>query len=114
MLWIGSSRKDIKGFPEDVQKDMGHSLRDVQKGRNPGNIKPLKNMTSGVWEVVTDDRAGTFRLVYFLEFEDCIIVLHVFQKKSKTGIETPKKEIELIQERIKSAKLVYQAWKGQK
>ena len=114
VLWIGSSLKDLKELPEDVQKDLGHSLRDVQRGRDPGNVKLLRHLGSGVWQVSTDDRAGTFRLIYLLELADCVAVLHVFQKKSKTGVETPKKEIELIQERIRFAQVAYREWRARK
>lgn len=111
VVWMASSRKDVLSFPVDVKKDLGHALRDVQAGRNSENIKLLKHIGSGVYQISTDDITGTFRLVYLLEFEDCIVVLHAFQKKSKTGIETPKKEIDVIKERMKAAKGAYQKWK---
>ena len=111
VLWIGSSLKDLKSLPSEVQKDIGHSLRDIQRGRNPGNIKPLRHLNDGIWEIRVDERNGTFRAVYTVEFRDVIIVLHVFQKKSKTGIETPKKEIDLVVERAKVARDRYLEWK---
>jgi phage-related protein len=49
--------------------------------------------------------------VYTVEFKDAIAVLHVFQKKSKSGIATPKQEIDLILQRLKTARLQYQKWK---
>jgi phage-related protein len=112
LLWIGSSQKDLKGMPIDVKKEIGHSLRDIQKGRDPGNTKPFKYLgESGISEVVVDEREGTFRAVYTVEFKDVIAVLHVFQKKSKEGIATPKKEIELILKRLKQARIEYQEFK---
>jgi phage-related protein len=108
VLWVGSSKKDMRAMPEEVQSEFGHSLREVQKGKDPGNTKPLRNLPeSGISEIKIDDRAGTFRNVYTVEFEDVIAVLHVFQKKSKEGIKTPKKEIDLILRRLKQARIDY-------
>ena len=101
VIWVGSSLKDLKDMPQDVQAEFGHSLREIQKGKDPGNTKPLKHLgVSGVSEIVVDEREGSFRTVYTVEFKDLIAVLHVFQKKSKSGIATPKKEIELILQRL--------------
>lgn len=110
--WIGSSLRDLKDMPEEVQRDVGHALRDIQRGRDPGNTKSLKHLKEpGIREIVVDEREGTFRTAYTVEFRELIAVLHVFQKKSKTGIETPRKEIDLVLERMKSAKVRYQEWK---
>lgn len=111
ILWISSSKKDLKSMPLEVQKDIGHSLREIQKGRDPGNTKPLKHLHEPISEIVVEERAGTFRAVYTVEFKDAIAVLHVFQKKSKSGISTPKQEIDLILQRLKQARTDYQEWK---
>lgn len=108
VLWVGSSKKDMRAMPEEVQSEFGHSLREVQKGKDPGNTKLLRNLPeSGISEIKLDDRGGTFRTVYTVEFEDVIAVLHVFQKKSKEGIKTPKKEIDLVLRRLKQARIDY-------
>lgn len=115
LLWAGSSLKDLREMPDDVKADVGHSLREVQKAKDPGNIKLLKHLgESGIWEIVTNNVGGTFRAVYTVKFEEAIVVLHVFQKKSKTSISTPKQEINLILERLKTAKILYQEWKKKK
>lgn len=115
LLWIGSSLRDLKEMPEEVKKEFGHSLREIQKGRNPGNIKPLKHLGQpGISEIVVDEKEGTFRTVYTVEFEDIIAVLHVFQKKSKSGIATPKQEIELVLKRLKQARIQYREYKRKK
>jgi len=112
ILWIGSSLKDLKEMPETMIKEFGHSLRDIQKGRDPGNTKPLRHLgETGILEIVVDEKAGTFRTVYTIEFKDAIAVLHVFQKKSKSGIATPKKEIDLVLQRLKAARVQYNEWK---
>jgi phage-related protein len=115
VVWIGSSRKDMRDLPEDVQSDFGHSLRDIQMGKDPGNSKLLKHLgVSGISEISVDDREGTFRAVYTVEFKDVIAVLHVFQKKSKLGIATPRKEIDLILQRLKQARIEYHELKRKK
>ena len=115
LLWIGSSRKDLREMPEEVQSEFGHSLRDIQKGKDPGNIKPLRHLgESGISEIKVYDREGAFRTVYTVEFKDVIAVLHVFQKKSKEGIETPKKDIDLILQRLKQARIEYHELKREK
>ncbi len=112
VLWIGSSRKDLKDMPEEVQSEFGHSLREIQKGKDPGNTKPLRHLgESSISEIVVNEREGTFRTVYTVEFKDVIAVLHVFQKKSKSGIATPKKEIDLVLQRLKQARIEYFEWK---
>lgn len=65
-------------------------------------------------ELKLDHRAGTFRTVYTVKFADAIVVLHAFQKKSKSGIATPKKEIELVRSRLKLAEQLYKEWKHKK
>ena len=115
VLWIGSTRKDLRNMPEEVQSEIGHSLREIQKAKDPGNSKPLKHLgESGILEIVVDERQGTFRAVYTVEFKDAIAVLHVFQKKSKSGIATPKKEIDLILQRLKQARIDYHNWRKEK
>lgn len=106
LVWIGSSLKDLQDMPVEVKKEFGHALREIQKGRNPGNTKPLRHLgESGISEVVVDEREGTFRTIYTVELKDLIVVLHVFQKKSKKGIATPKKEIDLVLQRLKQARI---------
>jgi len=66
---------------------------------------------AGVLEVVEDHIGDTFRGVYTVKFAGVIYVLHVFQKKSKSGISTPRQEIDLIKSRLRDAELDYQEWK---
>lgn len=105
--WIGSSRKDIKKFPEEVRDDAGTALMWVQCGVKHPDEKPLKGIESGVLELILNHDSDTYRVVYFVKFLKCIYVLHAFQKKSKKGIETPKKDIDLIKSRLKLAKEDY-------
>jgi phage-related protein len=114
VLWVGATKKALKEMPIDVQKEFGHSLREIQKGKDPGNTKPLKHLQEPIREIVVDEREGTFRVIYTVEFRDAVAVLHAFQKKSKKGISTPKQEIDLILQRYKQAKIDYHEWRREK
>jgi phage-related protein len=104
LSWIGSSKKDLKKLPRDVQKDIGAALLTVQWGDKPENAKPFKGFGDAqVLEIIEEDQAGTYRAVYTVRLEDAIYVLHVFNKKSKSGIATPKKEMELVESRLRMA-----------
>ena len=102
--WIGSSRRDLKGFPKAVQRDVGQALYAAQRGVEYPAVKALKGFGGrSVLEIVADDAVATFRAVYTVRFMDAIYVLHAFQKKSKKGIATPQKDIELIRKRLADA-----------
>src|ERR1700722_7021334 len=93
--WIGSSRNDIRAMPEDVKDEFGYALDQAQAGQKHPGAKPLKGFGgAGVLEIVTDDTGGTYRAVYTVKFSSAVYVLHVFQKKSRKAIATPKEEIE--------------------
>jgi phage-related protein len=97
------------GLPEGVIDEVGHALRDVQDGLMPLSAKTLSGFGgASVLEIREDDEAGTYRAVYTVKFEEIIFVLHVFQKKSKSGIKTDRQDIELIKKRLKDAERVYQ------
>jgi phage-related protein len=110
--WVGSSKKDYLNFPEDVQSDMGYALSVAQLGGKHPNAKHWKGEGPGVLEVVEDFRGDTFRAVYTVRFAGVIYVLHSFQKKSKTGIKTPKEDIDLVHERLKTAKAHFENSRG--
>jgi phage-related protein len=108
--WVGSSREDIRQFPEDVKDNIGFALREAQQGKKPTSAKPLKGFKgAGVLEIIEDHRSDTYRAVYTVKFTEVVYVLHCFQKKSKKGIETPKQDIELIERRLKAAEADYAA-----
>ena len=102
--WIASSKKDLKAMPDEVQDTVGYALLLAQLGEKHDDTKPLKGFKgAGVLEVVDNFDGDTYRAVYTVRFESAVYVLHVFQKKSKSGIATPKQEIELIENRLKVA-----------
>ena len=103
VIWIGDSLKQIKNFPEQVKRDIGSSLYDVQLGSKSINAKPFKGFGSGFFEIVTRFDSDTYRTVYAVKISNYIYVLHAFQKKSPKGIKTAQKDIELIKQRYKQA-----------
>lgn len=106
--WIASSRKDMKALPRPVQRAFGYALYAAQIGEKPPEAKPLQGFGGmGVLELIEDYRGDTYRAVYTVRFATRIYVLHVFQKKSKRGIATPKQEMNLIRERLKEAERLY-------
>ena len=105
---IGAAKKELLAFPEEVVDDFGYALGVVQQGGTPPSAKPWKGEGAGVFELVEDYRAGTFRVVYTVRFEKAVFVLHCFQKKSPSGVRTARTDIELIHERLKTARADYE------
>lgn len=102
--WIGSSKKDLLALPEEVVNVFGYALYLAQTGSKHDQAKPLRGFGSaGVLEVVEDRRGDTYRAVYTVQYAARVFVLHVFQKKSKSGIATPKPDLDLIRNRLKAA-----------
>jgi phage-related protein len=113
VIWIGTSQKDIRSFPEAVRRDIGQALYAAQQGMTDPAAKPLKGFGGhSVMEIVAPFDGNTWRGVYTVRFKGVIYVLHVFQKKSKSGIATPKSEIELIHKRLAGAEQDYKERKA--
>ena len=111
VAWIGSSKKDLKKFPEIVQESIGDAIQEVQYGRKPLSAKPLSGFHgAGVLEIIDNHDGDTYRAVYTVRFAEVIYVLHAFQKKSRHGIQTPKQEMELVHIRLRAAETAYQEW----
>lgn len=106
--WVGSSRKDLRSFPPVVRLEIGYALYAAQKGETDPGAKPLKGFGGrGVLEIVSNHRGDTWRSVYTVRFEGAVYVLHAFQKKSKSGVATPKMELDLIRGRLADAERDY-------
>jgi phage-related protein len=111
LVWIGTSKEDLLDLPRKVQKEFGYALYLAQLGMEHMHVKPLMGFGGrGVLEVIEDDTGGTYRAVYTVKFKEAIYVLHVFQKKSKKGKETPKEEMEIIKRRLKIAEYEHKEW----
>lgn len=104
LRWLGNSKKNILKFPDMVRRTFGTALFFAQKGGRYPDTKMMKGLGSGVYEILEDHKSDTYRAVYTVKFEKCAYVLHAFQKKSKSGIKTPKEDVDLIKSRMKMAK----------
>lgn len=94
---------------------MGYALDVAQQGGKHADAKPVGGFGgAGVVEIVDDYDGNTYRAVYTVKFEGVVYVLHVFQKKSKRGIQTPKPEVDLIKSRLKRAQEHYAEWTKQR
>jgi phage-related protein len=102
--WIKAARKDFEDFPQGAQIEMGRALTILAEGRMPDIAKPLTGFGSGVMELALRHRGDAFRVACTLQIDTDIWVIHAFQKKSKSGIKTPKQQIGLIHERLKRLK----------
>lgn len=101
LYWCASSYKDYTALPEAVQDDAGFQLDRVQKGLDPLDFAPMPQIGSGAMEIRVDEGGDTYRVFYVAKFEEAIYVLHAFQKKSKTGRSTPRRDLELARRRYR-------------
>lgn len=112
IVWVGGSKEDLSAFPRPVKVKLGFALHEAQIGKKHLDAKPLRGFGgAGVLEIVADHEGNAYRGIYTVRFEGRVYVLHVFQKKSNHGIATPKKEIELLRERLKWAERDYESWR---
>jgi phage-related protein len=102
--WVNAARREFEKFPAKVRTEGLAALTVAAEGSKTDNAKLLHGLGAGVFEIVLNDRAGTFRVVYAVQLGDDLWVVHAFQKKSKKGKKTPQPEIDLIRERLKRLK----------
>ena len=104
LVWIASSRRDLRALPKGVRRTFGVALWAVQVGETPPIAKPLRGFGgAGVLELIEDDEGGTYRTVYTVRYATAVYVLHVFQKKSKHGKAAPRRDMGLVETRLKRA-----------
>jgi phage-related protein len=104
VVWLGDSKKNLRDFPDGARKLLGDELQLVQFGGMPKDAKPFKGIGSGVLEIALRYASEAYRVVLALQIGRRIYVLHAFQKKSKKGIETPKRDVDLIKKRYAEAR----------
>lgn len=102
--WIKAALKDFERFPAGAHEQIVNALRVAARGEKADIAKPMKGFGSGTYEIALAYRGEAYRTVYAVQIGQDIWVVHVFQKKSRTGITTPKHEIDLIRERIRRLK----------
>ncbi len=111
LVWVGSAKRDLMKFPDEVIHAMGLVLMRVQYGDTPPSVKPLRGFGgAGVLEVVEDEDGSTYRAIYTVRLKGRVYVLHAFQKKSRHGIATAKSDINLIRARLTWAVELHKEW----
>lgn len=114
LVWVGSSKRDLMKFPEEVIHSTGLAMLRIQYGDKPPSAKPLRGFGgAGVLEVIEDDDGSTYRTVCTVRFRGRVYVLHAFQKKSKHGIATPRTDLDLIRTRLAWAAELHAEWERQ-
>lgn len=104
IAWIRAAQKAFTDFPPDAQDKLADALSFVAEGGHPDIAKPLRGLGTGILELALRHRGDAFRVVYAVQIAAVVWVVHAFQKKSKSGIATPKAETDLIRERLKRLK----------
>ncbi|MDO9105844.1 MAG: type II toxin-antitoxin system RelE/ParE family toxin [Methylovulum sp.] len=97
IIFLGNSKDDLKGFPDEARREAGFQLSTVQSGLEPSDWKPMPDIGSGVREIRVRI-GGAFRVIYLANRPEGVYVLHCFQKKSQ---HTAKHDIALAQARFK-------------
>ncbi|MCX6625798.1 MAG: type II toxin-antitoxin system RelE/ParE family toxin [Acidobacteria bacterium] len=99
--WLKAARNDFEKFPEGAKTVCLTALTVAAEGGRADIVKPLRGIGSGVLEIALPFKGDAFRVVYTLQLGQDIWVIHAFQKKSTVGIKTPKREIDLVRDRLK-------------
>ena len=99
--WIRAALKDFETFPEGARSICLAALTIAAEGGKPDIVKPMRGLGSGIFETALPFRGNAFRVVYAVQIADDIWVVHAFQKKSTQGIKTPRREVDLIKDRLK-------------
>ena len=109
LRWVGSTLRDLRAFPSEVRSAVGYALYAAQNGNVDPAAKPMKGFGgASVMEIIAPFSGDTWRAIYTVRFQEVVYVLHAFQKKSKSGTSTPKKEIDLIYQRLAAAQRDYE------
>ena len=107
ITWMGSSKKDLRGFPAEVRREIGTALFWAEQGQLHPAVKLMKGNLREVTEIVSNYEGDAFRAMYTMRIGDEVYVLHAFQKKSKKGIATPQHELDVIEGRLKAARQLH-------
>jgi phage-related protein len=111
--WMGSSLDELSRFPARTKSTIGYALWLAQQGQMHDDAKPMHGKFSGLIEIVAhDDSRRTFRAVYVAKFAGVVYVLHAFCKKAKRGTHTPQRELDLIERRLRTARMHYEDHHG--
>ena len=99
VIWMGSSREDLRAFPREARREIGYQLEHVQEGVEPDDWRPMSAVGSGVREIRVQESSGAFRCIYLAKRQEGIYVLHCFQKKTQ---KTSRQDLDLAERRFKA------------
>jgi phage-related protein len=102
--WLKAARKEFEEFPAEAQREMLVALTVAAEGGKADIAKPFRGVDGGAFEIALKHRGNAFRVIYAVQLGPDVIVVDAFQKKSKSGIKTPKVDVDRIKERIKRLK----------
>jgi phage-related protein len=102
--WIKAALKEFETFPEGARSICLAALTIAAEGGKADIAKPMHGMGSGVFEIALPHRGDAFRVVYAVQLAEEIWVVQAFQKKSTQRIKTPRREVDLIRDRLKRLK----------
>ena len=102
--WLKSALRDFEAFPAEVQTDAAPALSLAARGAKADTAKPFKSVDGGIFEIALRHRGDAFRVIYPVRIGEALCVVHAFKKKSKSGIEAPRVEVDLIRERLERLK----------
>jgi len=102
--WVKAALREFEDFPAGAKTICLTALTIAAEGGKADIAKPMHGMGPGVFEVALPLRGDAFRVIYAVQLADEIWVVHAFQKKSTQGIKTPKKEVDLVRDRLKRLK----------
>ena len=103
VVWLGNSKRNVQAFPDEAKKLIGDELRLIQCGEKPASTKFFKGVGRGVLEIAIRHDKEAYRTVLAVQLGSKIYILHAFQKKSKSGTKTPKRDVDLIKQRYREA-----------
>ena len=115
LFWVGTTLDDVRAFPEEVRREVGHALHLAQLGEKSPSAKPLRGFKgAGVLEVLESFEGNSYRAVYTVRFASGVYALHAFQKKSHRGIATDRHDIELVTSRLREAEEIDRSMRSKK
>lgn len=107
---IGPSLRDLGDMPLTIRREFGRALRAAQNGVHPEHCRPFgEGLPREVLKLVDNYDGDTYRAAFVIEFPECVYLLHVFKKKSASGIATPRPVLETIRARLNTARADYRA-----
>lgn len=101
LFWVGTSKADLKSFPDDAKRVAGYQIRRAQSGMEPTDWKPMKTVGQGVREIRISEGGNAYRVFYVLVSKEGLYILHAFQKTTE---QTEKKDIDLAKRRYREVK----------